>query len=435
MNANDDILKQAADLPAQETPVLDPDALLRYVKAFVDRRPTYLELCRAAETPLYVFDPAALKRRARQFAAAFSEVLSDFRPYFAVKSNNHPVVAKTLVQLAFGLDVSSGLELGMALKTGCKDIVFSGPGKTDEELLLAVGHAGLVTVLMDSFGELARLEKIAAEKKCRIRAAVRLSTDERGLWRKFGIPLAHLHAFFAQAHSCRWVSFCGLQFHTSWNLNPDAQAAFLARLGLQLRRLPPLWRASIRFIDVGGGFWPSRGEWLQTAGTTPGRLRTMPAMQIETALTHFCLPASPIEAFASAIAEAATAHIFPQAACRICAEPGRWLSDDAMHILLRVIDKKADDLVITDGGNNIIGWERFETDYAPVINLSRPALEEQPCWILGSLCTPHDVWGYGYFGCGIEPGDVLLIPSQGAYTYSLRQEFIKALPRVVTLPA
>jgi len=50
--------------------------------------------------------------------------------------------------------------------------------------------------------------------------------------------------------------------------------------------------------------------------------------------------------------------------------------------------------------------------------------------VLGSLCTPHDLWGYSYWGSGIEPGDVLLIPCQGAYTYSLRQEFIKPLPEV-----
>ena len=106
-----------------------------------------------------------------------------------------------------------------------------------------------------------------------------------------------------------------------------------------------------------------------------------------------------------------------------------------MHILLRVVDKKADDLVVTDGGTNIVGWERFETDYFPVINLSRPSLTERNCMIFGSLCTPHDIWGYGYFGEGIEPGDVLMIPSQGAYTYSLRQQFIKPLAKVVSLEA
>ena len=104
-----------------------------------------------------------------------------------------------------------------------------------------------------------------------------------------------------------------------------------------------------------------------------------------------------------------------------------------MQLLFSVVDKKASDLVITDAGTNAVGWERFESDYFPVLNLTRPALRENPCTIVGSLCTPHDVWGYSYWGSGLEEGDVLLIPMQGAYTYSLRQEFIKPLPQVVIL--
>jgi diaminopimelate decarboxylase len=59
-------------------------------------------------------------------------------------------------------------------------------------------------------------------------------------------------------------------------------------------------------------------------------------------------------------------------------------------------------LVITDAGTNTIGWERFETDYFPVLNLTRPDLTERPCHVLGALCTPHGVWGYSYFGQDIR---------------------------------
>jgi diaminopimelate decarboxylase len=104
-------------------------------------------------------------------------------------------------------------------------------------------------------------------------------------------------------------------------------------------------------------------------------------------------------------------------------------------LIISVVDKKDDTLVITDAGTNAIGWERFESDYSPILNLSRPSLTETACQILGSLCTPQDLWGYHYFGSGIEPGDVLMIPTQGAYTYSLRQEFIKPLPKVVAIQA
>ena len=104
-----------------------------------------------------------------------------------------------------------------------------------------------------------------------------------------------------------------------------------------------------------------------------------------------------------------------------------------MHLLVTVVDKKEDDLVIVDAGTNAVGWERFESDYVPLLNLSRPALQEVPCQVLGALCTPHDIWGYAFWGEDIVPGDVLLVPDQGAYTYSLRQEFIKPVPTVVPL--
>ena len=62
-------------------------------------------------------------------------------------------------------------------------------------------------------------------------------------------------------------------------------------------------------------------------------------------------------------------------------------------------------------------------------------LRERQCLVAGSLCTPHNIWGYGCFGDDIQVGDVMLVPNQGAYTYSLRQEFIKPLPKSVELPS
>ena len=420
-----------SEILRSESPSLEAGELTAYVRSFVEQRDTFLHIQQTHGSPLYVFDASALRERARRFTETFQAVFTDFRSYYAVKSNNHPAVAQSLVASGFGLDVSSGLELDLALKCGCADILFSGPGKTDAELRQAVNHAGVVTLLVDSFSELERLEAIAREHRGCIRAGVRLTTEETGLWRKFGIPLGSLRQLLEHAQMCPHVDLCGLQFHTSWNRDPSAQVAFIGRIGKRLKQLPPMLRSALKFLDIGGGFWPSRGEWLQPAATQAGRLRQVLSLDIRSSLEHYKLPAQPIEIFAKEIAAAMATHIFPLVSCQLRTEPGRWLSDDAMHLLLTVADKKAEDLVITDGGTNTNGWERFESDYAPVINLSRPSEVEHACLVFGSLCTPHDVWGYGYFGDGIEPGDVLLIPGQGAYTYSLRQKFIKPIARVV----
>lgn len=426
------LLSKAAERLAQPGQRLPAETLASYVANLQARAAEFLAAGQQYGSPLYLLDSRALVARAREFRAAFAQEIERFQPFFAVKCNNHPAVAAALVREGLGLDVSSGLELELALGTGCPRIVFSGPGKTQAEHELALAHADRVTLLLDSFGELARLQALAAAQGQEVAVGVRLTTDERGLWRKFGIPLDRLAEFCAAAATGP-VSLIGLQFHTSWNMDASAQCAFLTRLGPVLAGLPRAQRAALRFLDIGGGFWPARGEWQQEAATPRGRLRAALDEGPPAPLAHYHAPAAPISRFAQEIGAALRQHVLPHLDCAIYAEPGRWLANDAMHILLTVQDQKASDLVITDGGTNLIGWERFESDFAPVINLSQPGRQERPCYVLGSLCTPHDVWGYSFFGAGIAPGDVLLIPHQGAYTYSLRQHFIKPLAAVAPL--
>jgi len=407
---------------------LPPETLNRYVERFLSRKEMYLRTARDNGTPLYVFEPEVLRRRAARFLDAFAASVPEVRVFYAVKSNNHPEVARTLAGAGLGLDVSSGQELELALEAGAEEIVFSGPGKTEAELSLAVGHRDRVTVLLDSFGELERLNRIAGGNSP-VRCGVRLTTDERALWAKFGIPFSDLSGFFRAAAGFPSVSLRGCQFHTSWNLGPENHLACLKKLGRVLEGLEGRFREEIEFVDIGGGFWPEEGEWLHR----PDGGQVNPDNRDRDPREHFHRPAAPIEEFAGPIGRVFREEILSQTSARLCLEPGRWICHPAVQILLRVEDKKSPDLVITDGGTNAVGWERYETEYFPVINLTRPSLEEFPCRVLGSLCTPHDVWGYSCHGGDILPGDILLVPNQGAYTYSLRQEFIKPLPRVVIL--
>ena len=418
---------------SEEMPLLGPEELIPFVEQYFSRRKVYLKQVKKHGSFLYVLEPDVLMRRAEQFKKAFRRELHDSGFYFAVKSNNHPEVARTLLKSGFGLDVSSGVELQTAIDVNAKEIIFSGPGKTPEELESAVRNSSCVTVLIDSFGELHRLQKAASMAGTTVRAGVRLTTNPKGLWRKFGIPPETLTEFWRAARSCPHIALKGIQFHTSWNLSAASQTDAIALLGELLSHMPDNLIENLSFIDVGGGYWPRQGEWLHPPAE-PQEMRQKTNRHLsDISMIHLRFPAEPIETFARKISQAIKYHIFPVTRCRICFEPGRWICNDSMHLLMTVVDQKAEDLVITDAGTNAVGWERFETDYFPVLNLTRPALIEKPCYILGSLCTPHDVWGFSYFGREIRVGDVLMIPTQGAYTYSLRQHFIKAVPEVVIM--
>lgn len=432
---HDNYLSKAKEILQNKTPRMDQEQLTFFVQEFIDQRERYMDLTKEYGSPLYVFDEEALIRRAKQFREAFRVCLPQSEFFYALKSNDHPFLIQTLTAQGYGMDVSSGKELLQAIAQGSGNIIFSGPGKTNAELELACNYAERVIVLVDSFGELERLHQVCVLQKVVMRIGVRLMVEENGLWRKFGIPLRELNKFGKQAQALPMVTLCGLQFHSSWNHTPDKQVGFLKQLGDVLASLGADIIDQINFVDIGGGYWPTCGEWMQPSATPEGKLRQSIEPKLVEEMDHYCLPAKPIEVFATQIADAVKQHLCPYLKCSIHLEPGRWISHEAMHIVLTVIDKKADDVVIADAGGNIIGWERFELDYFPVINLSRPGLEEHPCMVFGSLCTPHDIWGYSYFGEGIEPGDVLLMPTQGAYTYSLRQEFIKDLPKEIIMTA
>lgn len=415
----------------QEPSILNPELLNSFVSGFLDRRLEFLDAVNQFGCPLYLIDVDALTNRANEFRSAFEKQLDEVSFFFAMKSNNHPVISKSLIERGFGIDVSSGEELVQAVNLGTKRILFSGPGKTEAELELASKYGDKITILMDSFVELERLNRVALNTDRKIKTGVRLNTDDKGLWQKFGITLESLQHFFHESDSTRNLDLCGLQFHTSWNLNPSQQVAFIKRLGNALFELEDRHLDQLEFLDIGGGYWPDLGEWVHNIDFKKNKLEKTSLTNLMPLLDHYRYYSNTINTFAIEISDALRRYIFPFVDCEIYLEPGRWICNDAMHILLSILDQKQDGLYITDGGTNAIGWERFETDYFPVINLSRPLLKEFSCLILGSLCTPHDVWGYSCFGQDLKIGDIILIPNQGAYTFSLKQNFIKPLPKVV----
>jgi diaminopimelate decarboxylase len=414
--------------------VLGPDLIRVYLRSMLQKRDILLESVRRFSTPQYFFDEPALAASLSKFQEVFSRHLGRFRIFYAVKSNSFPGLCKHVSDAGHGLDVSSGVELSTALSLGCRNILFSGPAKADAELRLAIQNRDKVTLLMDSAGELERVAGVVGNADVGdvpLKMGFRLRGQHHGIWGKFGIPAERFPNLFSRALSVKGLDPCGIQFHTSWNMGPEAQVKMIERVGACVKALPESSQRRLKFLDVGGGYWPERGEWLNPQNTVSGKILQALDPDFEFKPRHYYHPARPLEDFAREISAALRIQGRPLSQMEIFMEPGRWISTPAMHVLLKVVDTKEETVVIADGGINLLGWERPLFEFTPLLNLTRPSLREFPVRVFGNLCTPLDIWGTALFGEGVENGDILLVPDQGAYTYSLRQSFIKPIARVI----
>ena len=401
-------------------------------------------LARRHGTPCYVFDGHEARTNLQNFRASFAKHGCGIETYYAVKSNPSPLLLKTLVAEGIGLDVSSTRELALAQQAGAKKIVYTGPGKTEQDFEHLLAFKGERRAHLESPTEIRRLSKVASRKKTTIDCAIRVHTSAQAGWTKFGVPLKVLAASWLEAERANGVRPCGIHFHISHVDSPQIYLRALRELcQYALAEFRVRQREQVEFIDIGGGFCPASFDGLYTWNTNQQVNYDVFQVQARRALRPGSKPfwrsyaVTPIEDFGAKISrffERTVRKVFPRA--RLFAEPGRFISHSCEHFLMKVLDKKDKHTVIVDAGNNMVGWEEHYQflNYAPIFNLTRyRPRREFGCLIYGPLCTPGDMWGYYLRGGGVEIDDLLVMPYQGAYTLTLAQNFIRGVPLEVRL--
>ena len=420
-----------------EAPV--PTDLRSMRETLLSKRDALLSLVKQEGTPCYVVDYPELRAAVQRYMSAFEEHLPGSTHYYAVKLNHHPLILNEVVRLGMKLDVSSRRELELALQTEVDEIVFSGPGKTVSDLELVFTSDRSIIVHLDSIHELSLLNEMACARNRRVAAGVRVFADHFGTWGKFGIPLSEMASFLRHASELPGVSVEGIQFHLSWNANAEPYRRMIRALARTLNEeCSPEVRASLKFIDLGGGFRPHETEgvypWKIPSGEVQKIVQQVMGTTSKPLPIRYAMESVPIETYAQGIAEEIEQSLAPLGDFHYFTEPGRVIANNAMHVLISIVDRKRDDCAIADGGINLVGWERFEHDYFPLLNLTHPSLEDSvSCTVYGSLCMPQDLWGYAVYGTSLHRGDVILVPYQGALTYSLAQEFIKPIAPVFSI--
>jgi diaminopimelate decarboxylase len=226
-------------------------------------------LARAVGTPAYVYSATHIRDQYRRMEKALSG--TPHRIHYSVKANSSLAILTLLRELGTGVDIVSGGELERALRSGYsgRDVVFSGVGKTEQELREAL-DANVLLINVESEAELHRLDRIARESGRSAQAApapvaLRVNpevtvetphpytrTGERGM--KFGIPYDEALAVARLALQMRGVALRGVAMHIGSQVTAlGAYEDGMRRLLELVAALRDLGCRDLEYVDVGGG--------------------------------------------------------------------------------------------------------------------------------------------------------------------------------------
>jgi diaminopimelate decarboxylase len=359
-------------------------------------------------TPLYVYSASSIRERARTFARAFRAIPHTI--CYSVKANSNLTILRLLYRLGCGFDVVSGGELQRVLsieRKAARNVVFSGVGKTAEEMLLAL-RAGILLFNVESESELWRLAECAARVRKTAVIALRVNPNvsaethpyiSTGLHQhKFGVPIEQARKLYASASATRHLKVSGVSVHIGSQITdpvPFGDAIQrVADLVAQLRADAH----EIKFVDAGGGLGISYE--------------------------------APDEAeFSDRVAEYAKCLLRPLRALKVhlLLEPGRAIVGPAGLLLSSVVCLKQNDskrFLVADAAMNDLIRPSLYRAYHEIIPVKRTSgATERKVDVVGPICETGDFFARDRMLQEIAEGELLAVLDCGAYGMALSSNY------------
>ena len=372
------------------------------------------QLARTEGTPLYVYSTEAFLRPLLALKNGLKEI--DPLICFAVKSCSNIAVLKLLGDAGAGMDIVSGGELHRAMMAGVPPsrIVFSGVGKTDDEIKAAValgqGENGIRSFNVESVPELKRLSQIATGLGARARVALRFNPDvnakthpyiSTGLKKnKFGLNRAEVLDVARHLADFPGVDLQGVSIHIGsqlTSLSPLGDAyARTRKIADELSEILP---EPLPSVDLGGGL----GIGYKPNQATPS-----------------------IESYCKLVLK----HFKPKKgehAYKILLEPGRIISGNAGVLLTRVLYRKkraAKDFVIVDAAMNDLIRPALYESHHEIVPVKKTSGRSRKVDIVGPVCETSDCLAADRpLPDKVEAGDLVAVLSAGAYGFSMASNY------------
>ncbi|HEX6106388.1 MAG TPA: diaminopimelate decarboxylase [Gemmatimonadales bacterium] len=385
------------------SPLFSDAGLERIERTLVMGGVALREIADGAGTPVYVYHADVIRRQFRALDRALQGV--PHRIAFAVKANGNLAVLRVLRDLGAGADIVSGGELARALAAGfpADRVVFSGVGKTDDELGAAV-EAGVGHVHLESAAELEALGGIVARLGRPMRVGIRVNPDvtaethpyiatgQGGI--KFGVPFDQVVALGVAVSRHPLLSLDTIAMHIgSQLLDAAPYAEGVGRLLEVVARLRAAGVDGISTLDIGGGLGI--------------RYRDED-------------PLSP---------EALAATVVPlvrDSGLTLTLEPGRYLVGSAGVMLTTVLSRKhsgGKDLVIVDAGMNDLVRPSHYMAYHAMSEVESHGRDEAEVDIVGPVCETGDFLARDRTLPALERGERLAVLGAGAYGFVMASNY------------
>lgn len=363
-------------------------------------------------TPSYVYARATIERHYRVMDEALAG--SDHTICFAVKACSNIAILQLLARLGSGFDIVSVGELRRVLAAGGdpRKVVFSGVAKRDDEIAAAL-QAGILCLNVESAGELARIERVAATLGLRAPISLRVNPDvdprthkyiATGLKSsKFGVPMEEAEALYRRAAASPHLQIVGIDCHIGSQILEVAP--FVEAIEIVLALVDQLREAGIalRHIDVGGGLGIAyRDE----------------------------KPAAPLE-LGQRVVAMAKAH-----GLEILVEPGRVIVGNAAVLLTRVLGTKRNgdkEFVLVDGGmNDLLRPALYEAYHHIEVVGDASDRPVRVVDVVGPVCESGDFLALDRPLPALQEGDLLAVYGAGAYGFAMSSNY-NSRPRAAEL--
>ena len=353
-------------------------------------------------TPSYIYSELCLSNNYKSLEKALDKKLGKERPKliaYSVKANSNIAVINVLKNLGSGADVVSSGELKRVKKAGIngEKIVFSGVGKTKEELTFAL-DSNVMQFNIESIPELEMLSEIASSKNKEAPIAFRINPDidagghekisTGGSNTKFGIPYKDALNVYEYAKNLPGIKVVGIDIHIG------SQITDLEPFKMAFNKVLLLYKElkenghNIVNIDLGGGIG------------VPYDNNTKPF--------H-------IDEYADLINQK-----FGALDCKLIFEPGRYITANAGILLTKVIINKEsynNNFLIIDAAMNDILRPALYDAYHEVISVKENIKGQEliDYEVVGPICETGDIICRKAALNKIETGDLLAIKFAGAY--------------------